>query len=88
MQETPSNGLTNRLSCRLGFHKWLYKLPDFRKSFGGDDVLLKWGMDMRESHCVTCKCTWLTEGVMRVCVRKCGTRHTWRSSGNDTPLWK
>ena len=62
-----------RVLCRLGFHKWLYRLPDW----GGDGHTLREGKNLREEHCPTCKCTWLQDGVMRICKRGCGIHHTW-----------
>ena len=87
MNELKNKGLLNvdlgvreklvgaRVLCRLGFHKWLYRLPDW----GGDGHTLREDTNLREQHCPTCKCTWLQDGVMRICRRGCGTHHTfWR----------
>jgi len=60
--------------CRLGFHKWLYRLYDW-----SDGHTVREGKNLREEHCPTCKCIWLQEGVVRICQRGCGTRHTWHS---------
>ena len=66
--------IAGKVFCRLGFHKWLYRLPNW----GGDGRTLREDTTLRENHCPTCKCTWLQYGVMRVCRRGCGIHHTWR----------
>jgi len=62
------------LLCRLGFHKWFYRLPDW----GGDGHTLKEGTDLLEMHCLTCRCSWLQTGVTRTCTRGCGTHNTFQ----------
>ena len=71
------------LACRLGFHKWLYRLPDW----GGDGHTIRQDTSLCENHCPSCKCSWLQEGVMRICTRGCGVRHTYQRI-SDYLEWK
>ncbi len=70
--------------CRLGFHKWLYRLPDW----GGDGHTLREGTNLREEHCPTCKCTWFQEGVIRICMHGCGTHHTAKRIDYGSIEWR
>ena len=74
---TPPNKITiiGKILCLLGFHKWLYRLPDW----GGDGHTLREDTTLLEHHCPTCKCTWLQDGVVRICQRGCRRNQTfWR----------
>ena len=70
--------MNKSLLCWIGIHKWIFRLPDWGGERGGET--LKEDNTLREHHCPTCKCSWLQEGVIRICARGCGARNIYRDS--------